>query len=115
MTQEEKDLLLKDMCARLPYNVKVDYNGATIDLTRYARSVKLFECKPYLRKIPSMTHEERQEFQEMRMEDYCRFMRFNLQKIMKLVNWCYEHHLDINKLIERGLALEAPEDMYKEE
>ena len=31
-----------------------------------------------------------------------------------LINFCHKHHLDNLGLIEKGLALEAPEDMYEE-
>ena len=31
----------------------------------------------------------------------------------KQLDWLLEHHFDYRGLIEKGLALEAPEDMYK--
>ena len=78
MTLEEKQLLLKDICARLPYGIKVlgpwEKDGpcklSAIDLTS-SRQVRIFEdwfkieeVKPYLRPMSSMTEEEREEFQE---------------------------------------------------
>ena len=83
MTQSDKDLLLKDLCARLPYKVKVQdtyYKSLEpnpiwlIDL--HAQSVRLFAdegyqnieyIKPYLFPISSMTEEQKYDF-------YCRFI-----------------------------------------
>lgn len=76
MTQEDKQLLLVDLCARLPYGVKVQYNGSSIRLMQainidenepYFKSKEVAgwldvkSCKPYLRPIPSMTEEEKGE------------------------------------------------------
>ena len=93
MTQEEKQLLLKDLCARLPYGV-VLYTGSpyggnwteliSIDtsseqvMTLYNGEVhSIEEVKPYLRPMSSMTEEEREEievfiFNEWFQEDSCK-------------------------------------------
>lgn len=81
MTQEEKDLLLKDICARLPYvivhtwyNKPLDIKCTGIDL--YTNTINLDipdddnakvyidNCKPYLRPMNSMTEEEVQEIRD---------------------------------------------------
>ena len=67
MTQEEKSLLLKDLCARLPYNpiVYVDENLPRLKIgsaTRVREYVAIDSpCKPYLRPMSSMTEEECKE------------------------------------------------------
>lgn len=120
MTPEEKEPLLKDLCARLPYSTIVNvYNG------KYREDVKLepyivadideWQPKPYLRPMSSMTEEEKDKM-------YCSFMEkdasgfpsdsINKNKVNEYMSWVLSHHFDINHLIERGLALEAPEGMY---
>ena len=80
MTNEDKELLLKDLCARLPYKVKVStftYNkisGEELDsietlysidsdgyITTYECDTSRPICKPYLFPLSSMTEEQRKE------------------------------------------------------
>ena len=117
MTEEEKQLLFTDLCARLPYGVILD-NGVklrTIDaLTKVIsgdgsdRNIEF--VKPYLRPMSSVTDEEQYEY------DYAiennKFTGFRGRIIWGL-DWLNAHHLDYRGLIENGLALEAPEGMYK--
>ena len=119
MTQEEKELLLKDLCARLPYGVKVEYNGKVYSLSRpYINFMCIIngageefpsveKCKPYLRPMSSMTEEEKETYECFFNEDgliNCSFYVY--------VDWLLEHHFDYRGLIHMGLALEAPNDMY---
>lgn len=117
MTEEEKQLLFTDLCARLPYGVILD-NGVklrTIDaLTKVIsgdgsdRNIEF--VKPYLRPMSSVTDKEQYEY------DYAiennKFTGFRGRIIWGL-DWLNAHHLDYRGLIEKGLALEAPEGMYK--
>lgn len=82
MTQEEKELLLKDLCARLPYEVKclVNFDDGTKEImtlkTGLPNSFGRWDfynencsgCsnnfKPYLRPMSSMTEEEREELSD---------------------------------------------------
>lgn len=127
MIQEEKDLLLKDLSARLPYGVKVHtwYNKPMdvkcTGVDAYTNTVNLDisndddakvyieNVKPYLRPMSSMTEEEREEFQEYVFDSV------EIGGIMMLdaSDWLNEHHFDYRGLIPMGLALEAPEGMYK--
>ena len=174
MTQEEKQLLLKDLCARLPYGVKImcykKKNGpnfklplsytakecleesrqlevcSALDLSRYdeiqgpqklkyddigyiANLDKVWtywdEIKPYLRPMSSMTKEESLELSKMTNDKFS-FYLYTMEHIivcnskcyflngLHLIDWLNAHHFDYNSLIEKGLALEAPEGMYKE-
>ena len=122
MTQENKSLLLKDLCARLPYHVIVEYRGADVDLTQYARSVKIENCKPYLRPMSSMTEEEEKVFNDF-LEFQAEYVSdADLYNKTDMYDWLLANHFDYRidpstgkTLIESGLALEAPEGMYKTE
>ena len=113
MTQEEKQLLLVDLCARLPYHTIVKYRNADVDLTQYARSVKLTECKPYLRPMSSMTEEERKEYELFANHCIVTSIGFIHLEAAPLTDWLNAHHFDYRGLIPMGLALEAKEGMYK--
>lgn len=105
----DKNLLIKDLCARLPYHVIVKYRDANVDLTKYVRSVKIEECKPYLRPISSMTEEEKNEYDSFFNLDYG---YMDAGAVFDVADWINAHHFDFRGLIEKGLALEAPEYMY---
>ena len=126
MTQEEKELLLKDLCARLPYHVRVkvwlkdgtteegfydfehNYEDVMKDFFFYN---KLNDLKPYLRPMSSMTEEEVDEFTQFDIYDNGEFIMPNHQAI----DWLNAHHFDYRGLIEKGLAIEASKGMYKME
>lgn len=122
MTQEEKKLLLKDLSARLPYETIVrNYATDEDDVLTYSllddfEIVGLEYIKPYLRQMSSMTLEEMFEF--IRISDSV--LRIGEKKstcILSLeqMDWLNAHYFDYRELIEKGLALEAPEGMYKTE
>lgn len=140
MTQENKELLLKDLLGRVLYGVKVDYhsNIFTLGYNLYLNNSDVaFEnypmlyfleniesVKPYLRSMSSMTDEEKNVFYQlvMKFNEYELFY-YNLQNrnfydylfryTSELLDWLNAHHFDYRGLIPMGLALEAPEDMYK--
>lgn len=127
MTQEEKQLLIKDLCARLPYRVICDmwFEGNESDkitevlkcggLMRLMNSEFNFIVKPYLRPMTSMTEEEDEEFWKI-VDNYGSDSNaFDGFELGDDVDWLNENHFDYRGLIEKGLALEAPEDMYKTE
>lgn len=117
MTQEEKQLLLKDLCARLFYEVMLNVNGydrmlmpCDIDLI----SIDKIQCKPYLRPMSSMTKEEYESI-KYRYSFYGDSILHISEMLTcgEVTDWLNEHHFDYRGLIEKGLALEAPEGMYK--
>ena len=140
MTQEDKDLLFKDLCARLPYGVKCkdwthDENDEPIDTIRilgvmdsetkcykYRRIYAehdISRIKPYLRPMSNMTKEEEEyALYTWGLEELCNGIDFLYDNNMmfgsawEFVDWLNEHHFDYRGLIEKGLALEAPKDMY---
>ena len=136
MTQEDKDIMLKDLCARLPYNVVVRCTDSDTDykcflttdiLHEIQNGYEYYDYKPYLRPMSGMTEEEKEKLKEEHKKDE----RIYIEVIERIANgdehargtavphfavdWCNEHHFDYRGLIEKGLALEAPEGMYKED
>ena len=123
MTQEEKDLLLKDLCARLPYGVIVAYKNqenkegrVELDYGNIGYVAELgrgwwIVCKPYLRPMSSMTEEEKMvQRSKMRYEGY--FVNHVYYHTLEEFDYLNSIHVDYRELIEKGLALEAPEGMY---
>ena len=128
MTQEDKELLLKDLCARLPYGVKIDegYEGdleepptlLTINHLNTNDNYPIETIKPFLRPMSSMTEEERNEYLDVKMQECERVALaevYRPEAISIVLDWLNSHHFDYRGLIEKGLALEAPMDMYKTE
>ena len=135
MKQENKELLLKDLCARVPYGVKVQYmnNIFVIDYVSSYEEVKLdipdnwtvgvSEVKPYLFPFSSMTDEQKSGLNKKftvqfsgnnvysihyHSEGYWDTdLELYLQGWLWFINWCYKNHFDIYGLIPMGLALDA--------
>ena len=117
MTQEDKELLLKDLCARLPYGVKFACNkniyiAKGIDLIvtdegdwGYAVTAKdivpieIDFIKPYLFPLSSMTEEQNKEWLYTLSSDY--------HITYDTVDWCNKNHFDYRGLIDKGLAIDA--------
>ena len=125
MTQEEKQLLLKDLCARLPYEFQCEIGGLrhgpytfTDDDVADLIAGRMF--KPYLRPLSSITEEEKEELREVIHADFLLAKKAVIENNVRLNNsgynnmdWLNVHHFDYRGLIEKNLALEAPADMYK--
>ena len=135
MTQEEKQLLLKDLCARLPYGVicEVEFkdNESWKQMNMILEGVFTNECyfttesgsiysrefKPYLRPMSKMTKKEREEYRKfsyygavgIRNKDFTDTVAVPSFEKLDYLN---SHHFDYRGLIEKGLALEASEGMY---
>lgn len=130
MTQKEKQLLLLDLCARLPYEVFVeyDYGDGVKRATKFhgnyhylmmSGKLQWKDFKPYLRPMSSMTEEERKEYdvlirncQEQDIADY-NITILDDSQLVFVIDWLNAHHFDYRGLITMGLALEAPEGMYE--
>jgi len=105
----------------------VEYKGC--GMSTGSRPLHLGEVLPYLRPMSSMTEEEFQELHSMcphsafnktnvpgwiigiSGSDYGRISR--IDEISKLIDWLNKHYFDYRGLIDKGLALEAPEGMYE--
>lgn len=126
MTKEEKRLLLQDLCGRLPYGVKVDVDGNIHSLVGLLNELvsagydindfddyTLEGVKPYLRPIFSMTDEEIFQLGRLTGAASYNMLKGDYSSLEELLKYIYKNHIDYFGLISRGLALEAPEDMYK--
>ena len=127
MKQEDKELLLKDLYARLPYGVKVKFAGYSgrEDCTLNAQhlgstyNIEYLRMKPYLRPLSSITKEEEAEFEELfigysiSQDRNCVYCSKRGDLNLGFIDWLITHHFDYRGLIPMGLALEAPENMYK--
>ena len=132
MTNDEKQLLFKDLCARLPYGFTVHRYSDNRNITFEKNELDEFshfleysegeEFKPYLRPMSSMTEEEKKEFDEFVCVDEEAWNGDSIQGFINQaeimsdgIDYLLAHHFDFRGLIEKGLALEAPEGMYKTE
>ena len=112
MDTKNKELLLKDLNARLPYGVKIEITwwvmdeGTCINTTLEPDHIEQLlndedgdtEIKPYLFPMSSMT--EKEEYYQLQQ-------RVVNEDVTKHINYCYKKHLDINNLIPIGLAIDA--------
>ena len=123
MTQEDKELLLKDLCARLPYHPVLRWtcDGKEFDEElKHLSELQIFwitrannvEVKPYLRPMSSMTDEERKEY-----TSYCFEQPFlqkdktpNLGSVPMCIDWLDKNMFDYRGLIPMGLAIEVTEE-----
>lgn len=119
MTQEEKDLLLKDLCARLPYKVRVNIKGFDFNfndtLTQVYKGAGcsiqvgnnipygIENVKPYLFPLSSMTDEQKREYQYITE----RWMYDAKYSIGDSIDWLNANYFDYRGLIEKGLAIDA--------
>ena len=134
MTQEEKDLLLKDLCARLPYGVvcQVDDGAAglndgklvEIDISKelvrfdadYYWDAYIDDIKPYLFPLSSMTKEQEDEWDDLYIKPLCERLNPHTRKEDLMLRakagyaatfWLMENHFDYLGLIPMGLAKDA--------
>lgn len=137
MRQEDKQLLFVDLSSRLPYRVKCfhphgvgeldsievkDYGIHVIFKTPDDNYYSIEDCKPYLRPLSSMTEEEYDDmFRQLYSAQEEIFRNCSdTDTIGKLIandmvryDWLNKNMFDYRGLIEKGLALEASEEMYK--
>ena len=123
MKQEDKDLLLRDLCARLPYGVQCNYSGEIPLLGEVANNVgelrgisvgdiypfKIHgkwwgfgDIKPYLRPMSSMTEEERNEYENFITNEKDDQLRFCNELV-----FYNRHHFDYRGLIPMGLGIDC--------
>ena len=120
MTQEHKEILLRDLCGRLPYGVKVlsenkvfsvDYISAIYEEIHLDipdnYTVDISDIKPYLFPMSSMTDAEKEEYCQLQQRVIYNSKGPVNEDVTKYINWFYKKHLDINNLIPIGLAIDA--------
>ena len=122
MTQEARDLVIKDLCARLPYDIVInDEYGDYINVNIYNAHIEhLIDRvvsgldKMVLRPLSSMTEEEYNELKEI--SSYYGLASFedihNWTPNYNLIDWLNRKMFDYRGLIEKGFVIEAPEGIY---
>ena len=124
MTKEEKELLLKDIFARLPYDLivqetfqKAKGDSHVWDCGPHYIKDHPEKVKPYLRPLSSMTEEELEElnclcYHNISIQDnrICGYICGG--ELEDVIDWLNKKHFDYRGLIPKELALEALEDMY---
>lgn len=130
MKPEDKQLLLQDLCARLPYGVKAKANDITVvtingivkrqSLTGYFdydvitdnSNFYLKEIKPYLRPMSSMTEEEQKEFVKFHCVNICPIViteQLTISNEVEMFDWLNKKMFDCRGLIPKDLALSTEE------
>lgn len=124
MTQEERDLLRRDLCGRLPYNTKVRYrefhrNGDDEDIvlnvynsSKLLTGIEIYRIRPYLRPLSDMTEDEARVVDAMTNGVDMVGRESGFEWYGGAIDFLAEHHLDYRGLIKKGLALKAPDGMY---
>lgn len=121
MTQENKNLLLKDLCGRLPYGVKIQVNdrvetlegiGILDNVAEYGSflSCDIEEIKPYLFPLSSMIENLRNEYQDKRVELELKALNNEIEyeEVTTFeVDFYLKNHFDYRGLIPMGLAIDA--------
>lgn len=131
MTQEDKELLIKDLCARLPYRIKASYYGAEeereiwdeiesvtldgyVDIGQYSLSIE--HIKPYLFPMSSMTEEQNKEYYILCDDAPIYYYKYGeliedkfLYDTWESIDYLNAHHFDYRGLIEKGLAIDVTE------
>lgn len=111
MTQEQKDLLLKDLCGRLPYRVKVQIKDEIVVLDSICdddgyhfnfiggdrEGVNIENIKPYLFPLSSMTKEQKKHIRD----------NHTFGATHELFDWLDKNNFDYRGLIPMGLAEDA--------
>ena len=128
-TQEQKELLIKDLCARLPYEIIIEHEGILSRLDtifmcdsisisstsmdeKLSYNLDLNEIKPCLYPLSSMTDEQKKELDDTLVDLNLKALS---DKISSEVVSTYEidfynkNHFDYRGLIPMGLAMDASE------
>ena len=130
MIHEDKDLLLKDLCGRLPYGVKMNHIaddehspktliGIAKDMITL-QGLGGYECvdvdhyKPYLFPLSSMTKDQKREYNSLR--DFVPTYHYEYGDIVEdtelydnrdSIDYLIANHFDYRGLIPKGLANDA--------
>ena len=126
MTKEDRDLLLKDLSSRVFYGCYIKFPKSVFlgdfedtiqllsikNLRRISINLSHVDCFPYLRPMSSMTEEEESEYNLIQGLSHWTADDGKIENYAESIDWLNSHHFDYRGLISKGLALEAPEDMY---
>ena len=128
MTQENKDKLIKYLCAALPYDTIVSVAEGGIDgiqwnnvslnayLIHEVEENNAWEyIKPYLRPMSSMTEEEKKEYELLANRTMANSVGFVHFEATELIEWLLKKHFDFLGLIPMDCAIDCTDlDIYKD-
>ena len=116
----DKELLLKDLCARLPYGVKVNGLFLTYDKDKdkilykecvkelnYSHLSRYWTLKPYLFPLSSMTEEQRQELESLMEVTTVPAWGEILSPTPEYYDWLNKTYFDYRNLIDKNLAIDC--------
>ena len=130
MTREDEELLLIDLCARLPYKGKISIPGLWTSKEKVETLNEIFKgddnlyrvnssgmliryIKPYLFPLSSMTKEQKEELKYLcdwendRWRGLVVIQEGEFCMNNEIIDWLNKNHFDYNRLIEKGLAIDA--------
>ena len=134
MKQTNEELLLQDLCARLPYGVKLWHESYvdlitlhSIDATQFAVEISIDnsnsntafwnsieQVKPYLFPLSSMTEEQKYicpigvgNLETFIEKESWSYLELNFDSILRFIDWLNKNNFDYRGLIEKGLALDC--------
>lgn len=129
MNEEKINLVLMDICGRLPHGVITKNCRNNFDVPAHmlphVNGIKLliaeYDLKPYLRPMSSMTAAEEYEYHQCKNADYLAICKMEHAEMLetaalwfsRAIDWLNKHGFDYRGLIPMGLALPATEGMYK--
>ena len=114
-----KEKLIRDLCARLPYGVKVLYDNKVFSIdyvssiheeikldTRDNYTIDVSDVKPYLFPLSSVTEEQKMF---LKQQNWCIAISTSgtIETTVEGIDWLNKNHFDVNNLIPIGLAIDA--------
>lgn len=121
MLSEERDLLIKEVCARIPYNIKCKFEDKVYDILGFAHG-RVMLCLPfmsntittpientelYLLPLSSMTEEQFDEILDIIVPVQRGKVVIEEEKLGRYLEFCYTNHIDFNGLIDKGIVKDA--------
>lgn len=119
MTREEKDILIKELCFRLPHRVRMNVplniagpvlqdvqpDSENVIVSGIRMSVE--SVKPVLRSIDSMSEEEQIALGKIIGTAAYKMIKGDLEPLRELLDYVGKNNIDLFGLIGRGLAIET--------
>ena len=115
MTQEYKEILIRDLCGRLPYGVKVLFENKVFNVDYISAiyeeikldipdnyTIDISDVKPYLFPLSSMTEEQEEEYNDLNSYELGCFPHTE-----EALDYLIKNHFDYRYLIDKGLAIDA--------
>ena len=114
-----KEKLIRDLCARLPYGVKVLYDNKVFSIdyvssiheeikldTRDNYTINVSDVKPYLFPLSSMTEEQKMF---LKQQNWCIAISTSgtIETTVEGIDWLNKNHFDYRNLINKNLAIDC--------